>query len=67
VHEDLAAAVEGLDEREARSLRRRVRAALHAPTVRAREAAAAGDAAAYAAALADLAAVEVPRPALAPR
>lgn len=51
---------EGRDERAERSLRRRTRAALHGPTVRAREAARAGDAAAYAAALADLAAVPVP-------
>ncbi|CAM5786509.1 hypothetical protein [Cellulomonas persica] len=48
------------DERAARQLRRRTRAALHGPTVRAREAARAGDTAAYAAALADLAAIEVP-------
>ena len=39
------------DERAERALRRRTRAALHAPTVRAREAARAGDAMTYAAAL----------------
>lgn len=66
VLEDLAAAVDGLDERDARTLRRRVRAALHGPTVRAREAAAEGDGAGYAAALADLAAVAVPATTLAP-
>lgn len=66
VLEDLAAAVAGLDERAARTLRRRVRAALHGPTVGAREAAARGDGAAYAAALADLAAVAVPATTLAP-
>jgi glutamyl-tRNA reductase len=49
-----------LDERAARALRRRARAALHGPTVRAREAARAGDEAAYARALAELAAVMVP-------
>jgi len=48
------------DESAARSLRRRTRAALHGPTVRAREAARAGDTAAYAAALAELAAIQVP-------
>ncbi len=48
------------DERAARAARRRTRAALHGPTVRAREAARAGDTAAYAAALAELAAVDVP-------
>lgn len=48
------------DERVERSLRRRTRTALHAPTVAAREAARAGDAAAYAQALAALAAVEHP-------
>lgn len=66
VLEELAAAVEGLDERPARALRRRVRSALHGPTVRARAAAADGDAAQYAAALADLAAVTVPAGDLAP-
>ncbi len=59
VLEDLAAAVEGLPERAARALRREVRTALHGPTVRARAAAEAGDAAGYAAALADLAGVTV--------
>ncbi len=48
------------DERAERSVRRRTRALLHGPTIRAREAARAGDAAAYAAALAGLAAVPVP-------
>ena len=48
------------DERAERSLRRRTRSTLHGPTVRAREAARAGDAVAYAAALAELAAIEVP-------
>jgi len=48
------------DERAERSVRRRTRALLHPPTVRAREAARAGDAAGYAAALAELAAIEVP-------
>ncbi|UJP40486.1 glutamyl-tRNA reductase [Cellulomonas palmilytica] len=48
------------DERTARALRRRARAALHGPTVRAREAARAGDTAAYAAALAELAAITPP-------
>ena len=61
----LEAALESLpldlrDERSERSLRRRTRAALHAPTVRAREASRAGDTAAYATALADLAAIAVP-------
>lgn len=60
VLEELAAAADGLPEREARALRRRVRSALHGPTVRARAAAAAGDAAEYAAALAELATVTVP-------
>jgi glutamyl-tRNA reductase len=60
VHEELAAAADQLDERAARALRRRVRSALHGPTVRAREAARAGDVAAYATALAELAAVTVP-------
>lgn len=67
VLEELAATVAGLDERAARSLRRRVRAALHGPTVRARGSARDGDAAGYAAALADLAAVRVPDPAARPR
>lgn len=48
------------DEARARALRRRARSQLHGPTVAARAAARAGDAAAYARALADLAAVEVP-------
>ena len=48
------------DERAERALRRRTRAALHAPTVRAREAARAGDAATYAVALAELASIPVP-------
>ncbi|WP_372449362.1 glutamyl-tRNA reductase [Cellulomonas hominis] len=60
VLEELATAADGLPEREARALRRRVRSALHGPTVRARAAAAAGDAAEYAAALAELATVTVP-------
>ncbi|WP_207799999.1 glutamyl-tRNA reductase [Cellulomonas wangleii] len=49
------------DEARARSLRRRTRAALHGPTVAARTAAREGDAAGYARALADLAAVPVPQ------
>jgi len=49
------------DEARARSLRRRARAALHGPTVAARTAAREGDAAGYARALADLAAVPVPQ------
>ena len=49
------------DERNERALRRRARAVLHGPTVRAREAARAGDAATYALALGELAAVEVPK------
>ena len=53
---------EARDERTERSLRRRTRATLHGPTVRARDAARAGDAAAYASALAELAAVAVPEP-----
>lgn len=57
---------DGRDERAERALRRRTRSALHGPTVQAREAARAGDAAAYAAALAELAAIEVPDPAPAP-
>ncbi|MFC0713401.1 glutamyl-tRNA reductase [Cellulomonas biazotea] len=48
------------DERAERALRRRTRALLHAPTVRAREAARAGDAVSYGEALAELAAVAVP-------
>lgn len=48
------------DERSERSLRRRTRALLHAPTVSARDAARAGDTRAYAAALAALAAIDVP-------
>jgi glutamyl-tRNA reductase len=60
VLEQLATAVDQLDERAARRLRREVRSALHGPTVRARAAAADGDAAAYASALADLAALAVP-------
>ncbi|MBO3102474.1 glutamyl-tRNA reductase [Cellulomonas fengjieae] len=61
----LEAALSGLpaelrDERTERALRRRTRAALHAPTVRAREAARAGDEARYATALAELAAIPVP-------
>ncbi|WP_081861459.1 glutamyl-tRNA reductase [Cellulomonas sp. HZM] len=51
---------EARDERTERALRRRTRAALHAPTIRAREAARAGDTAAYASALAELATVAVP-------
>lgn len=49
------------DERAERALRRRTRAALHGPTVRAREAARTGDGAAYAQALAELAAIDVPQ------
>ena len=48
------------DETRARSLRRRTRALLHGPTVAARAAARVGDAAGYARALADLAAIDVP-------
>jgi len=48
------------DERAVRALRRRTRATLHGPTVRAREAARAGDAATYAQALAELASIPVP-------
>ncbi|WP_421742822.1 glutamyl-tRNA reductase [Cellulomonas sp.] len=48
------------DERAERTLRRRTRAALHAPTVRAREAARAGDAATYAVALTELSSIPVP-------
>jgi glutamyl-tRNA reductase len=48
------------DDPHARALRRRARAQLHGPTVAARAAARAGDAAGYARALAELAAVEVP-------
>jgi glutamyl-tRNA reductase len=47
-------------ESAARALRRGTRAALHAPTVRAREAARADDLEAYAAALTELAAIPVP-------
>ena len=50
------------DDRAARALRRRTREALHGPTVRAREAARAGDAATYARALAELASIPVPAP-----
>jgi glutamyl-tRNA reductase len=59
----LEAALEALpapDEPAVRALRRRTRAALHAPTVRAREAARTNDAAAYTAALADLRSIPVP-------
>ncbi|WP_233549637.1 glutamyl-tRNA reductase [Cellulomonas rhizosphaerae] len=48
------------DERAERGLRRRTRALLHGPTVGARDAARAGDTSAYAAALAALAAIDVP-------
>jgi len=48
------------DERHERALRRRTRATLHGPTVRAREAARGGDVASYAEALAELAAIPVP-------
>lgn len=48
------------DERTERTLRRRTRALLHGPTVRAREAARAGDALTYAAALTELASIPVP-------
>ena len=59
--------LEHRDERAERALRRKTRAALHGPTVRAREAARAGDGAAYAAALAELAAIPAPSLALEPR
>ncbi len=59
VLEELAAAVADLDDGAARALRRRVRFALHGPTVRARAAAREGDMAAYAVALAELAEVDV--------
>lgn len=59
VLEELAGAVDGLDDAAARALRRKVRAALHGPTVRARAAAREGDMAAYAVALAELADVDV--------
>ena len=52
--------VEMADERVVRALRRRARASLHGPTVRAREAARAGDATSYAQALAELASIPVP-------
>ncbi|WP_426593637.1 glutamyl-tRNA reductase [Cellulomonas sp. McL0617] len=48
------------DERAVRALRRRTREVLHGPTVRAREAARAGDATTYAQALAELASIPVP-------
>lgn len=48
------------DEARARVLRRRTRSLLHAPTVAARAAARVGDAAGYARALAELAAIDVP-------
>lgn len=48
------------DERAVRALRRRARATLHGPTVRAREAARAGDETTYAEALAELASIPVP-------
>jgi glutamyl-tRNA reductase len=48
------------DERAERALRRRTRTALHGPTVRAREAARAGDVGTYAAALTELASIPVP-------
>ncbi|MCC2333696.1 glutamyl-tRNA reductase [Cellulomonas wangsupingiae] len=51
---------EARDEARARTLRRRTRRLLHGPTVAARAAARVGDAAGYARALADLAAVPVP-------
>lgn len=57
-------ALEHRDERAERALRRTTRAALHGPTVRAREAARVGDVTAYAAALAELAAIPVPALAL---
>ena len=59
----LETAIEALgstDERAVRALRRRTRLALHGPTVRARDAARAGDEAGFAAALAELAAIPVP-------
>ncbi|WP_448630810.1 glutamyl-tRNA reductase [Cellulomonas soli] len=48
------------DETAERALRRRTRSRLHGPTVRAREAARAGDAIAYAVALAELSQIPVP-------
>jgi glutamyl-tRNA reductase len=53
-------ALPAVDETAVRALRRQARAALHAPTVRAREAARADDLEAYAAALAELAAIPAP-------
>ncbi|WP_448062609.1 glutamyl-tRNA reductase [Cellulomonas hominis] len=57
---DHALAGAGADEPSLRLLRRRTRAALHGPTVRAQAAARAGDVVAYAAALTELAAVPAP-------
>lgn len=56
---ELASVSAGLHPRSARVLRRRVRTALHKPTVRARTAARSGDTASYAAGLAELAAIDV--------
>lgn len=59
----LEAALDALgstDERAVRALRRRTRLELHGPTVRARDAARAGDESGYAAALAELAAIRLP-------
>ncbi|WP_263118451.1 glutamyl-tRNA reductase [Cellulomonas fimi] len=56
---ELASVSAGLPPRSARVLRRRVRTALHKPTVRARTAARSGDTASYAAGLAELAAIDV--------
>ena len=58
--ETALAALPSPEERDVRALRRQTRATLHGPTVRAREAARADDAAGYAAALVELASVEVP-------
>ncbi|WP_169166782.1 glutamyl-tRNA reductase [Cellulomonas taurus] len=57
---ELARVSAQLSPRSARSLRRRVRTAMHKPTVRARTAARVGDTASYAAGLAELAAIDVP-------
>lgn len=57
---ELATVSAGLSPRSASALRRRVRTAMHKPTVRARTAAQVADTASYAAALADLAAIDVP-------
>ncbi|MEV7974099.1 glutamyl-tRNA reductase [Cellulomonas sp. NPDC089187] len=57
---ELATVSAALSPGSARALRRRVRTALHKPTVRARTAARVGDTATYAAGLAELAAIDVP-------